>query len=82
MNIEMLSVVSDAVYAMATNGDLSPDKRRRAVLRLLDEVVQEVAIAEYHKGRADGAIEACRGLGGFDDSINELAVAMQKDADG
>lgn len=78
MQIEMLVLVSEAIYAMATNGDLSPEKRKRVVLDLIDELVQEVAIAEYHKGRADGAIEACRGLGGMDGSLDDLKAALER----
>jgi hypothetical protein len=78
MDIEMFA---DFIYAEATNSDRSPAARRDTVLAMIDTFVRETVIAEYHRGRADGAIEACRGLGGFDDSINELAVAMQKDAD-
>jgi hypothetical protein len=74
-------IVAEYVYLTATNGDLSPDKRKREVLGLIDELVHEVAVTEYQRGRADGAIEACRALGGFDDTVNELAVAMQKDVD-
>jgi hypothetical protein len=78
MDTEMFA---DFIYAEATNSDRSPAARRDTVLAMIDTFVREVALTEYHRGRADGAIEACRGLGGFDDSINELAVAMQKDAD-
>jgi hypothetical protein len=77
----MVEILAEYVYLTATNGDMSPDKRRQKVLDMIDAYVTEVANADYHRGRADGAIEACRGLGGFDDTINELAAAMQKDAD-
>jgi hypothetical protein len=81
MDINLVEIVADSVYRTATDSDMSPDKRRRRVAFVLDRLVQEVAVAQYQSGRADGAIGALRALGGFDDSINELAVAVQKDAD-
>jgi hypothetical protein len=79
MDTEMFA---DFIYAEATNSDRSPAARRDTVLAMIDTFVRETAAAEYHRGRADGAIEVCRALGGFDNTVNELAVAMQKDADG
>jgi hypothetical protein len=71
-------IVAEFVYLTAINSDLSPDKRKREVLGLIDELVSEVALTEYHRGRADGAIEACRGLGGMDGSLDELKAALER----
>jgi hypothetical protein len=68
----MVEILAEHVYLTATNSDLSVEKRRQRVLNLIDAYVTEVAVAEYHKGRADGAIEACKGLGGAEHDLREL----------
>jgi hypothetical protein len=75
MDTEMFA---DFIYAEATNSDRSPAARRDTVLAMIDTFVRETAIAEYHRGRADGAIEACRGLGGMDGSLDELKAASER----
>jgi hypothetical protein len=72
------AMLAELVFSEATNGDRSAYARRQKILRMIDDFVHAEALSEYHRGRADGAIEACRGLGGMDGSPDELKAALER----